>query len=69
MNGEYVRVTPGELARAFEDPVWALGLVEEIQDAEDEDWGYGPSHCLTADRLSVPVDDKGKGEEFTPRHS
>lgn len=37
MNGEYVRVTPEELARARKDPEWALGLVEEIQDAQEED--------------------------------
>ncbi len=35
MNGEYARVTPDELARAIEDPVWALELVDEIRDAEE----------------------------------
>ncbi len=35
MNGEYVRVTPDQLARAIEDPEWALELVEDVQDSED----------------------------------
>lgn len=36
MIGEYVRVTAAELDRAIQDPDWALSLVEEIQDAEEE---------------------------------
>ncbi|MGW6705940.1 YfbM family protein [Streptomyces sp. NPDC054956] len=36
MNGEYLRITPAELDRALMDPEWALGLAEEIQDAQEE---------------------------------
>ncbi|MEV5758390.1 YfbM family protein [Streptomyces tendae] len=36
MNGEYLRVTPEELTRALKDPEWALGLAEEIQDAQED---------------------------------
>lgn len=32
MNGEYLRVTPGELARVLEDPEWVLDLAEEDDD-------------------------------------
>ncbi|MFE2911953.1 YfbM family protein [Kitasatospora indigofera] len=37
MNGEYLRVTPGELARAREDPEWALDFASDVQDQEDEE--------------------------------
>ncbi|MGW6913898.1 YfbM family protein [Kitasatospora sp. NPDC054939] len=37
MNGEYLRVTPEELARAIDDPEWSLERAEEIQDAEEGD--------------------------------
>lgn len=37
MNGEYLRVTAGELARALEDPEWALDFVSDVQDAEGEE--------------------------------
>ncbi|MFI5530133.1 YfbM family protein [Kitasatospora sp. NPDC051853] len=37
MNGEYLRVTPGELARALEDPEWALDFASDVQDQEDEE--------------------------------
>ncbi|MBC7273153.1 MAG: YfbM family protein [Streptomyces sp.] len=36
MIGEYLRVTAMELDRAIQDPGWALELVEEVQDAEEE---------------------------------
>ncbi|MFF3890150.1 YfbM family protein [Streptomyces sp. NPDC001914] len=36
MIGEYLRVTATELDRAIRDPGWALGFVEEVQDAEAE---------------------------------
>ncbi|MBS2546899.1 YfbM family protein [Catenulispora sp. NL8] len=36
MIGEYLRVTPDELTRAVSDPDWALELIEQIQDVEDE---------------------------------
>ena len=36
MIGEYLRVTAAELDRAIQDPDWALDLVEEVQDAEEE---------------------------------
>lgn len=36
MNGEYLRVTPEELARAVEDPEWAMELADETQDAQEE---------------------------------
>ncbi|SDO18146.1 protein of unknown function [Actinacidiphila guanduensis] len=36
MNGEYLRVTPEELARAVKNPEWALELADEIQDAQEE---------------------------------
>ncbi|MFD4702503.1 YfbM family protein [Streptomyces niveus] len=36
MNGEYLRVTPGELTRALKDPGWALDLADEIQDAQED---------------------------------
>lgn len=34
MIGEYVRVTPDELARTLGDPEWALGLVDELIEAD-----------------------------------
>ncbi|MEU8760159.1 YfbM family protein [Streptomyces sp. NPDC048659] len=37
MNGEYLRVTPKQLARALKDPEWALDFAEEIQDTQDDD--------------------------------
>jgi hypothetical protein len=36
INGEYLRVSVDELARAVKDPGWAWELVEEIENAEDE---------------------------------
>ncbi|QCD60586.1 hypothetical protein CEB94_14570 [Streptomyces hawaiiensis] len=36
MIGEYLRLTAAELDRAIQDPDWALGFVEEVQDAEEE---------------------------------
>jgi uncharacterized protein DUF1877 len=36
MNGEYLRVTAGELARSITDPVWALQLADDVRDAEEE---------------------------------
>ncbi|MEW2047669.1 DUF1877 family protein [Streptomyces sp. NPDC005476] len=36
MIGEYLRVTAAELDRAIQDPDWALGFVEEVQDAKAE---------------------------------
>ncbi|MFE6839662.1 YfbM family protein [Streptomyces sp. NPDC057705] len=36
MNGEYLRLTPAELARALKDPEWAWDLAVEIQDAQAE---------------------------------
>src|SRR3982750_3445001 len=35
MNGEYLRVTPDELARAIKEPAWALEFAERIRDAEE----------------------------------
>ncbi|MGV9626477.1 YfbM family protein [Streptomyces sp. NPDC003487] len=34
--GEYLRVTAAELERAIRDPDWALELVEELRDAQEE---------------------------------
>lgn len=34
MNGEYLRVTAAELARAINDPAWALEFAEEVMEAE-----------------------------------
>jgi hypothetical protein len=36
MMGEYLRVTTAELARAVQDPDWAMELAESVQDAEEE---------------------------------
>jgi Domain of unknown function (DUF1877) len=36
MNGEYVRVTAGELARCIDEPVWAKEFVETVQAEEEE---------------------------------
>jgi hypothetical protein len=36
MIGEYLRVTAAELERVIQDPDWALDLVEEVQDAEEQ---------------------------------
>jgi hypothetical protein len=36
MNGEYLCVTPDELARALKDPDWALELAKDVRDAEEE---------------------------------
>ncbi|MGW2276276.1 YfbM family protein [Streptomyces yangpuensis] len=36
MNGQYLRVTPGELARVVEDPEWVLDLADEDEDEDDE---------------------------------
>nr|WP_203587959.1 YfbM family protein [Actinospica acidiphila] len=36
MIGEYLRVTAAELGRAIREPDWALDLVEDVQDAEEE---------------------------------
>ncbi|GGV15596.1 hypothetical protein GCM10010245_26990 [Streptomyces spectabilis] len=36
MIGEYLRVTAAELEQAIQDPDWALGFAEEVQDAEEE---------------------------------
>jgi hypothetical protein len=40
MIGEYLRVTSAELARAIEDPQWALEYADQIQDTQGES---GPS--------------------------
>jgi hypothetical protein len=34
MNGEYLRVSGDELARAVRDPEWALGFAEDVREAE-----------------------------------
>jgi hypothetical protein len=34
MNGEYLRVSADELARAVLDPEWALGLADDVREAE-----------------------------------
>jgi hypothetical protein len=34
MNGEYLRVTTAELARAVEDPDWAFEYVEEVMETD-----------------------------------
>ncbi|MGW2397384.1 YfbM family protein [Kitasatospora sp. NPDC001664] len=39
MNGEYLRVTPEELARALEDPEWAWDFADEAQDRSAEEDG------------------------------
>ncbi|MFI5527838.1 YfbM family protein [Kitasatospora sp. NPDC051853] len=36
MNGAYLRVTPGELAQVLEDPEWAWGFANDIQEHEEE---------------------------------
>lgn len=36
MIGEYFRVTAAELARAVQDPDWALDFIEETEDAQEE---------------------------------
>jgi hypothetical protein len=36
MNGEYLRVTAAELARAIQLPNWALEFAEEVIDTEEE---------------------------------
>ncbi|MGW1888508.1 YfbM family protein [Streptomyces sp. NPDC001970] len=36
MIGEYFRVTAAELERAIQDPDWALDLIEETQDAQEQ---------------------------------
>jgi hypothetical protein len=36
MDGEYLRVTPAELARAVKDPKWAIGLAEAVRDAQEQ---------------------------------
>src|SRR4029077_14532803 len=41
MNGEYLRVTPAELAKAISTSDWAYGLAEEIRNGEDE---LSPAH-------------------------
>lgn len=37
MNGEYLRVTTVELARAIEDPEWAFEYVEEVMETDGVD--------------------------------
>ncbi|MFC1410308.1 YfbM family protein [Streptacidiphilus sp. N1-12] len=37
MIGEYLRLQPAELARALQDPAWALEFAQEIQDTEESD--------------------------------
>ncbi|WP_406336907.1 YfbM family protein [Streptomyces zaomyceticus] len=37
MNGELLRVTPGELARALEDPEWAWDFAAHVQEQENEE--------------------------------
>ncbi|GAA3206323.1 DUF1877 family protein [Actinocorallia longicatena] len=36
MIGEYLRVTDAELARAIKEPEWALDLIDEVVDAQEE---------------------------------
>ncbi|MFJ8869883.1 YfbM family protein [Streptomyces sp. NPDC102473] len=43
VNGEYLRVTPGELTRVLEDPEWALDFAADVQDQEDE--GTAPAEA------------------------
>jgi uncharacterized protein DUF1877 len=76
MDGEYLRVTPDELARAVSDPQWALQLVEEIEDAEEEaDLSPAEARHLTThkawnaiafllERAGFPVDIVYGEEEF-----
>ncbi|OKJ14053.1 YfbM family protein [Kitasatospora sp. CB01950] len=37
MNGEYLRLTTEELARALENPEWAWEFADEAQEREDEE--------------------------------
>jgi hypothetical protein len=37
MDGEYLRVTPDELARAIKDPGWALEFARAAQEEDDAD--------------------------------
>ena len=68
INGEYVRATADELAKAIGDPEWALEFVEGIQNTE-EDAGLPPGSALyltthkawqaigfLLDRAGCPVD-------------
>ncbi|HEX6870229.1 MAG TPA: YfbM family protein [Micromonosporaceae bacterium] len=51
MNGEYVRLTPGQMSRAIDDPMWALDLVREIRAAEDgADLALTTARYLTTDK-------------------
>ncbi|MCC9312436.1 YfbM family protein [Kitasatospora sp. RB6PN24] len=43
MNGEYLRVTLGELTQALKDPEWALDLADGIQDSQED--GTAPSEA------------------------
>ncbi|MEU5399338.1 YfbM family protein [Streptomyces sp. NPDC005963] len=36
MNGVYVRLTPSELSRALDDPVWAKEYADELLEAESD---------------------------------
>ncbi|MET9724344.1 YfbM family protein [Streptomyces zaomyceticus] len=67
MNGEFLRVTPGELARALEDPEWALDFAAEVQEQEDDRTAPAEARHFTTHqtwhlldfllkRLAFPVD-------------
>jgi hypothetical protein len=68
MNGEYLRVTGDELARAIKDPGWALELADDVRETEeDADLPPGKARHLTThkawqaiafllDRAGFPVD-------------
>ncbi|MFE9425143.1 YfbM family protein [Kitasatospora sp. NPDC006697] len=56
MIGEYARLTPGELARAFQDPQWASEYVHELMetdpqaDADPDGPAAGQPRCLDTDK-------------------
>jgi hypothetical protein len=68
MNGEYLRVTREELARAIEDPEWALEFADDVRDTEeDADLPPGKARHITThkawqaiafllERAGFPVD-------------
>lgn len=70
MNGEYLRLTPGELARAIEDLGSAADLAEGARGAEDEA-RYLSTHkawhaiAFLLERAAFPVDIVYGEEAFT----
>lgn len=77
MNGEYLRVTPAELARAVKDPDWAFEYVMEIMETDGiNDVAPSDARQLTThkafdaiafllERASFPVDIVHGEQAFT----